>query len=291
MARFLWGSIMGKHVAAFVSVAVVPVLIVGYFSFEAARNALEKAESEKLYSERELRRSELRKYFHDTIQTLLFMCDTPSVRSAAVTLASYHEFGRSSPDAPFDVTSSLYAKLHSKTHSFFQGFMKTHESETSGYDDILILDTTYGNVMYSEKMLADLGANLKKGDLKESGLAKLWNRVVESGKPATVDFSIYPITGLPCAFTGTPILDDEGKVCGVLALRLGSQYMRSVLTATEVSGRTVEAYLVGQDYKMRSDSKFVQEFTILRKEVVSQATREGLQKKTGTGLMESYRGW
>lgn len=289
MAKFLLTSIMGKLVLALVGVAVVPVLIVGYFSFDAAKDALKKAETEKLYSERNLRKSELRKYFRDTVRNLQFMADTPGVRTAALTLSSYHEIGRASLDAPYDVTSILYTKIYDKIRSFFESFMKTHESDTYGYDDILIVDATDGHVMYSVRKLADLGANLKKGDLKESGLARLWHRVVETGMPATEDFSIYPTTGLPAAFMGIPIPGEEGKLGGVLVLRLGPQYIHAVLKATEASGSTVEAYLVGQDFKMRSDSRFQEEFTMLSKEVKTKAVVEALQKKSGTGLMENYR--
>ena len=290
MAKIFWGSMMGRLVMALVSVAVVPVLIVGYFSFQAASKALEKAESDKLYSERELRGNELRKYFRDTMQNMQFMADTPSVRTAAVTLTSYHQVGRSSEDAPFDVLSPLYSKIHDKIHSFFSSFMSTHESAVSGYDDILILDASDGHVMYSERMLGDLGGNVKKGALKDTGLAKVWQRVIETKKPATVDYSIYPVTDFPALFMGLPIAGEEGKLGGVLVLRLGSEYIHAVLKATEAQGRTVEAYLVGQDYKMRSDSRFAKEFTILNKEVKTKATTEALQEKTGTDLIQNYRG-
>ncbi len=290
MAKIFWGSMMGRLVMALVSVAVVPVLIVGYFSFQAARNALEKAESDKLYSERELRRNELRKYFRDTMQNMQFMADTPSVRTAAVTLTSYHEVRRSSEDASFDVVSPLYSKIYDKIHSFFSSFLKTHESSMSGYNDILILDASEGNVMYSERKLGDLGANVKKGAIKDTGLAKVWQRVLETRQPATVDFTIYPVTGFPALFMGLPIAGEEGKLGGVMVLRLGPEYIHAVLKATEAQGRTVEAYLVGQDYKMRSDSRFAKEFTILNKEVKTKATTEALQKKIGTDLIENYRG-
>ena len=60
--------------------------------------------------------------------------------------------------------------------------------------------------MYSVGKEADLGSNLGHGPYKNSGLAKLWEKVAKTQDFAMVDFEPYaPSDGEPAAFVGYPL--------------------------------------------------------------------------------------
>jgi methyl-accepting chemotaxis protein len=210
---------MAKLMSLFVLVAAIPILIVGYLSFAGARDALEKTQFERLYSERELRKAEVIGYLNDLLLTLTFLSETAAVQSAVEKLVSYYDHGKSSPSAPLDIRSDAgYLNLYAQTHPLFLRFLNTYTSEATGYRDIMIIGAKDGTVLYTVRKDKDFGANLKTGDLKGSSLATLWEKVVDIRKPATMDFAIYPTTGEPEAFMGVPVLDERGYLRGVLAI-------------------------------------------------------------------------
>ena len=251
MAGSVFSSLKVKLLALLAVFSLAQVLTLGYLSFDKARTGLENAEFNKLFSEKELRREQLLSYLRDTMQNLNFMAQTEFVATALDTLESYHKYHRSAPDAPFDASSRLYKKWYNKIDPFFKSFIETHTSDVSGYQDILIADAGESNIMYTSKQLKDLGANIKGSDLKESGLGKLWTKVVESGRPAMVDFQQYEPCGGPAAFVGVPIQVEDKTVKGVLILRLGAQKISRIFDHSRKGGGTTQAYLVGQDYLMR----------------------------------------
>ncbi len=55
-------------------------------------------------------------------------------------------------------------------------------------------------------------------------------------------------------------------------------------------GETGEAYLVGSDNLMRSDSRFSEESTILKREVKTETVTAALNGETGARVVEDYRG-
>jgi len=54
-------------------------------------------------------------------------------------------------------------------------------------------------------------------------------------------------------------------------------------------GETGETYLVGQDFSLRSDSRFIKEPNVLKTKVDTRAAREALAGNTDTGVMRNYR--
>ena len=88
---------------------------------------------------------------------------------------------------------------------------------------------------------------------------------------------------------GAPILGDNGAVDGVLALRIGPEKINSIFGSTAAIGKTTEAYLVGRDLLMRSQSRFAPDSAILRSKVDTDAAKSALQGNSGTGVLRNYQ--
>ncbi len=282
-------GLMTKLVLCFVAFSAAQIGMLGYLSFESAKDGLEKAAFERLYSERELRKKELLSYFMNTIQQLKFMAQTPTTRSAVETLQSYYENAKTTPDAPFDAKSSFYEQMYSSINPFFKSFLDTHDTSLFGYEDVYLVSATDGIVMYTAKKLQDLGASLRSDDLKNTGLAKLWTKVVKSKNTAIVDFEQYPPIGKPVLFVGVPVLGATGSVDGVLIVRIGPQKIDSIFASGKEMGKSSEAYLVGSDRLMRSQSNSSSDASLLSRQVDTDATRNALKGESGTGILQNYR--
>lgn len=290
MANFIKRSLTAKLIASFVAVAVLPLSIVGFLAFQSARAALEKTLFDRLVEERDLRKKDLMRYFQGTVETLQFLADTPFVKESTDTLASYHEYGKTSADAPFDVKSDLYIKMYAKINRFFQSFMGIHDFRSTGYHDFLIISARDGHVMYSAAGLADLGANLRTGELKDSGIARLWNQVVKTKEAAMVDFMNYAPVKVPMAFVGVPVTGEDGQITGVLAMRMGPEQINLAFAASQAAGKTAGSYLVGEDMLMRSNARSETASSILTRKVETEPAKEAMAGNAGAIVAKDYRG-
>lgn len=287
--KLLAGSLMTKLVIFLLVISAAQILIIGILSFQSAKAGLEQAALDKLDAERELRRSELLAYFQDTLQNLKFMAQTTNARSAVETLQSYHSYNKATPDTPFDATSELYKQMYSSIGPFFKSFLETHEAKFSGYEDMYLIGAADQLIMLTAMKSKEIGSNLSRGELKDSSLAKLCQMVMKTGRPGTVDFEMYAPVGKPVMFMAVPILGDNGAVEGVLALRVGPEKINSIFGSTAAIGKTTEAYLVGRDFLMRSQSRFAPDSAILRLKVDTDAAKNALQGNSGTGVLRNYQ--
>ena len=179
--------------------------------------------------------------------------------------------------------------MYSSIGPFFKSFLETHEAKFSGYEDLYLIGAADQLIMLTAMKSKEIGSSLARGELKDSSLAKLCQIVVKTGKPSTVDFEVYAPTGKPVMFMGVPILGDNRSVDGVLALRIGPETINSIFGSTAAIGKTSEAYLVGRDLLMRSQSRFAPDSAILRSKVDTDAAKSALNGNAGTGVLRNYQ--
>ncbi len=201
-----------------------------------------------------------------------------------------------------DTSSVSYTKTYNKYHDGLN-FVRI---ENELYDLFLIdLD---GNVVYSSVKEPDFATNVLEGPYKDSGLSAIFQEAIEGfgGDVFFQDFAPYtPSLNLPAGFIATPVINAAEEPIGVLAFQMPLDKINAVMSfsgdydAVRL-GETGESYLVGQDYKMRSDSRFIDtiadtnvkkfETTIDTFKVKSASTQLGLKEKSGQHIIQNYQG-
>ncbi len=188
------------------------------------------------------------------------------------------------------IHSSTYVQIYNQ---YYPGFKSLIES--LGFYDIFLIDPS-GNIIFTEKRESDLGQNLNSNLLKETGLAKIFIK----GRTSTsfVDFSWYSPSKSPAAFMATPFRDKTGRLTGVVAFQLSCEKINKIMKDRVGADETNEAYLVGPDYLMRSDSLLDPvnrsvnasfQFPEAGK-VHTFASKQGLAGHTGKDIIIDYRG-
>lgn len=132
-----------------------------------------------------------------------------------------------------------------------------------GLDDVVMLDNE-ANVVYTTRKRAELGSNVARGEYRGGGLQQVYDAAVasnSSGFVAVGDFEHYlPSYGAPTMFIASPI-GTADDLTGVLVYELSVEKLNTVLTGNEKPGvyeglgRSGEAYLVGEDGTLRTDSR------------------------------------
>ena len=213
---------------------------------------------------------------------------------------------------------SAYSADHRRYHRLLESFGKE-----LGYYDIFLIAND-GRVIYTVSKEVDLGTDLLHGPFSGSNLAVAFRQIRHAGphaRPLLVDYARYaPSLGQPASFMAAPILDGDEQL-GVLAFQIPIDDIDRITTSNrkwrlQGLGATGETYLVGHDFKMRSNSRFVLEdperyaqvaakagaspaelrqirdfgTTILVQEVKTAPVREALAGRSGTMIAHDYRG-
>ena len=181
---------------------------------------------------------------------------------------------------------SSYSQAHRTHHPWLRGFLKNQ-----GYYDVFLFDLR-GNLIYTVFKEQDFGTNFLSGPYSESGLGDVFRnaRTLSKGDVVFSDFAAYePSAGAPASFLGTP-LTREGETMGVLAFQVPSDRINDIMRFSAGMGRTGETYLVGEDFLMRSDSRFFENSTTLLQLVETDASKRAMGGEQGFLLCDDYRG-
>jgi methyl-accepting chemotaxis protein len=152
-----------------------------------------------------------------------------------------------------------YSTHHKTYHPHIRDY-----AEKFGFDDILLVDSDTGHVVYSVSKEIDYATYLTDGAFADSGLGKAFKGANQLEEPGTVieDFSPYFASYDDFeSFIAAPIFDD-GKKIGVLIIKVPRSGINKVMTNNEQwketgMGDSGETFIVGDDFKMRSASRFL----------------------------------
>ncbi len=198
---------------------------------------------------------------------------------------------------------SSYMEAHKIYHNSFDKLRAAFDL----YDVFLV--NLKGDVVYTDFKEKDFATNLKNGVYASTGLAQAYKKALKmkKGEVAFDDFKPYePSYNAPAAFIATPLFIDGVKK-GVLIFQMPVDVINKIMRFNDQFekaglGKTGECYLVGSDYLMRSNSRFIKD---IKDEVVQKlGTTIGVWKvKTpsteavfsgksnrGSWIIKDYRG-
>jgi PAS domain S-box-containing protein len=215
-----------------------------------------------------------------------------------------------------DAYDAAHALCHPLLHAIQRNF---------GFYDLFLVEPSSQRVVYSVFKEIDFGTSLADGPFAGSGLARAAAAALAPGgqrdEVFLVDFTAYPPSGYaPAAFISTRVFDDH-RLLGALVVQVPVDRIDAVMTGnrswqSEGLGASGETYLVGEDLRMRSDSRFIIEdpdtyfrqlagygtdsdsidrmrrldTTILLQPVNTDATRAAIAGERGTRVVADYRG-
>ena len=211
-----------------------------------------------------------------------------------------------------------YGRAHAQFHPGFERAQKL-----SGYYDLFLIDPESDTVIYTVFKELDFATKLTGNTIAaKTKLAEAYFKVKEAKIDATYlsDFAPYLASyDDQAAFVAVPIYDGIKQI-GVLAMQYPIDKLTDMMTANKAwssvgLGDTGDVFLVGSDFLMRTNARYVQEnkadfvtqlgdkldaktkSLIDRKntsvglvKIDSDATRQGLAGKAGVINFQDYRG-
>ncbi len=286
--------------------AIISAATTGIASYFIAAGDLHEAAETKLMALAEARRAALTDYLDSIEQDLRFVATNPTTLSALEDFkASWRALGAGQEDwlqqlyieenpHPTGQKENLdlapdgsdYSVAHGRYHPWFRQFLRARD-----YYDIFLFDLK-GNLVYTVFKELDYATNLNSGQWRDTDLGNAFRAAAAAaeGQISFFDFKPYaPSHGAPASFISLPVFE-EGVKTGVLVFQMPIGRINAVMAVYSGLGESGETYLVGADYLMRSDSRFSEESTILKREVATDASRRALGGESGFGVVADYRG-
>lgn len=220
-------------------------------------------------------------------------------------------------DDPHD--GSRYSQSHRFFHPIIRNYLKKF-----GYYDVFLVDAKTGNIVYTCFKEVDFGTSLRSGPFRNTNLAKAFMSSANATQRDFVDIedfrAYHPSYNAPAAFISAPIYEN-GEKTGVLIFQMPIDRINDVMTSkrewSKVGlGTTGETYIVGEDYTLRNQSRFLIEdstnyFKMIKaiglpqntidkirsfntsiglQRVKTEGTEAALSGQTGERLFKDYRG-
>jgi|GEM_PF-987130 len=255
----------------------------------------------------ESRKSSLEQYFYTLEKNIAFHAQSPMVVNALTELSfawnalpqdklgylqrhyiHLNPFKLGNKDSYLQAKDqSKYSELHRKYHPNFKSMIDARQ-----YYDFFLIDPL-GNIIYSVNKESDFASNLNHGQWKNTHLAALFkqiNAAPKLGDLVYADFSHYaPSNNQPASFLGTAIFDENHLYRGVVVYQMPIEPLDSIMQVTAGMGSSGETYLVGQDNLMRSNSRFIQQRSILSTSVNTTTAQQALLGHSGIDIIHDYR--
>lgn len=157
-------------------------------------------------------------------------------------------------------SKSAYHAIHASMQPVVHKFINN-----SRFNDLYLIDNDSGRVLYSVSKQADFGVELNQPSWQSSALAEAWKKgqTLSQDQTAFIDFSHYlPAGEKPVAFMAVPVMF-EGKKLGILVVQFSYDGLNEIMTDRSGMGSTGNTFLVGSDFRLRSDSSLDKTHTVL----------------------------
>ncbi len=157
---------------------------------------------------------------------------------------------------------STYSRTHRLYHPIIRNYLQKF-----GYYDIFLVDHETGNIVYSVFKEVDFGTSLLTGPYRNTNFGQVFRAAQNAGAKdfvRLIDFKPYhPSYNGQASFIASPIFDGPQQV-GVLLFQMPVDRINNIMTNnqqwTDIGlGASGETYIVGNDYKLRTQSRFLAE--------------------------------
>ncbi len=263
-----------KKIILTIGIALSIFLItISPLSYRFLKNALKVEAFNHLVSARELLKSQIEGYFHDRFGDVDVLARSPVTGQGFSRLhKAFHASGLDGPQ-------------YTKIAELYQPLME-HYLTDYGYVNIYFISKD-GDVMFSAIREEFTGTNLLTGRFKQFSIGQVFVRALDG--VAFEDYTWHEEMQEFTSYFAAPVYDGQ-TLSGVLITEIPFSHLDAIMTHRAGMGETGEMILVGDDGYMRSNSRFFEEPTILKKEVDTVGTREALNGIVGKKIIKDYRG-
>ncbi len=260
-------SIVWRLIVYFLLLNVFTVIVISSYSYFRAKDALVNRTFEQLISIRIEKKKRIERFFIDRIEELEMLAQSEQVKGLAKFLSGGGEGSVS-----------------------FQ---------TSGIIDHIFPGDYYKRIFISTDKVAVYSLNNPLSDsiswrydsIKNLPIEKLWTEIKELQATVLKDYQLDQETDLPIIFLGAPLFSEAGNIIGMVSVEIDIEAINAIMYENNPHnglGKSGESYLVGDDFLLRSTSRF-ENNSVFKTAVQTLGAEQALNGNTDTQIIKDYR--
>ena len=253
-------------------------IIVGVYSYYSARNSLINRTFNQLTSIRVVKKNRIEDFFSDRFRDINLYSQTSEVKKMS------------------GFSGKLFSKknnqkLINSPHEYDQ-FLNLYVRAYEYYKKFIITDTLNNIIFTSGAAINDSLHFDKLLKPEYSCIRTLIDSATQKENTVFLDFKNDPFNQNNASYyLSTPVLNSNKKIIGYISLLVSTKAINNIMlvNSTETGlGETGESYLVGTDFYMRSDSRFIPN-SLMKQVVKTTASTKALKGNQGTEIINDYR--
>jgi len=266
--------INNKLALIFLLIGIFSGVTVGIYSYYSAKNALVSRTFDQLKSLKGVKKKQIEGFFADRFREIKLFSQTEDVNKLLKILT------KSSLHLNKDFTPFEYNR-------YFNRYIQS----CGYYDKFIVCDTT-GRMIYSDVSESKPEFNFVLDTIKNGLLNNVFKKTITTKQTVIQDYQNDKYdNNKPVSYIASPIDNDKGEIVGVIALQISLGSINKIMLENSNQnglGNTGETYLVGNDYLMRSCSRF-KEQSVLKTKVKTIASVNAFNKIDSTEIIKDYR--
>lgn len=255
-------KLQNKLLLSFAGIGIFAVLLVGFYSFHLAKQALLFRTFEQLTGAREAKKENIEEFINSKLNGVELSTSSIALDRIMTSLKGNAE-----------------QQVNDKAVNIFLKGGDYHSI-------IVIFDTAnYAYGHFTDRIMFTSNVSRKMRNY----LVKIYNTVSKSKHSAVIDYMDCGDTLLLAM--AAPAFYEDGTFRAVVALTIRLEFIDKIMLTHKIIdglGTTGETYLVGEDGYMRSTSKF-QPHSVLKVQVRSKAAEQALSGQTNMMITPDYR--
>ncbi len=276
-------SLKEKIVLNFLLLSIGTIIIVATYSFYTSRNALLNRTFEQLTSVRTVKKNQMENFFTDRIRDIKLITVSEDVQRLFLMLKDHY----SKPNSKYiDQLTVEEQQINIEYNRYLSRYLNS-----CGYYDNLMIVNTEGhllNIKTTDKQQDNL---IKYDSLKNYSLNELWQNILKTQKPIIQDFKLDKNSKQAMLYIGAPVFNNIHKLTGMVVLAISFEAINGIMYENNPHnglGITGETYLVGNDFLMRTNSRFHKN-SLLNTKVKTEASINAFNNKEETKILKDYR--
>jgi len=257
MLRWFSKRIMAKLITQFLIVGLIPLILLGGMTYIYSHSAMESEAFNHLSAVNKIRKEQVLEFLKSRMKNLILLSRSQHIRNM--------------------LNTGTYREMNPLFDYYMKGF---------GYSNIFLLSKK-GELMHQAQAPAEKEAAAETAPMTR--LAAISKEIRKTETPFLTDITNYQSGASPGLFMAAPIYADTGGLEAILVFLIDADRINAITSDKTGMGNTGETYLVGPDQLMRSESRFLQDKSILSEKIQTAAVKQALDKKAGTRQLRDYR--
>ena len=267
-------SIVRKLISYFLLLNIFTVIVVSSYSYFRAKDALVKRTFDQLTSLRIEKKYRIERFFEDRTVDINLVSKSEDIKRIIELIEKKSSSEELVDDLIYDVYGSFL-----QSHFFLETFHK----------QFFIVDIN-GNAIRFNALKNDT-SEFKIDLVDKFPIYDLETKITEHKSIVIEDYKIDEKTKSPSIFIGAPVLNKRNDLLGVVVIEISIDAINSIMFENNPHnglGESGESYLVGDDFLMRSTSRF-HDNSVFKMKVNTIGVQSAFKGITGTETIKDYR--